>query len=171
MAGEHRERVCRPSPNQQAVGGADPGVVDAPAADPKTASMTGLRACLALVCAAVVSSLCGGASPTASAAVSTCSSSSLTPSVALRDAIPRILDWEQSENLSPITLRLSRRAMQTEKPRKLDCNGGVCFIVWRAWPVSVWCSHGQVGVAIGNGGSPWATVPLPIIFWNSDPDQ
>jgi hypothetical protein len=144
-------------------------VDDAVAPRTKKAGGNKVRLFVAILCAAVMSGVCSEASALASA--STCTSSSLTPSLALRDAIPRILDWEQSENLSPITLRLSRRAMQTEKPRKLDCSGGVCFIEWRAWPVSVWCSRGQIGVAIGNGGSPWATVPLPIVFFNSVPNQ
>lgn len=124
------------------------------------------RVVVAVVCAAVVSGLCG-----ASACASTCPSSGLTPSLALHDAIPRIVEWEQSENLSPITIRESRRAMQTEKPKKLECSGNVCVIEWRAWPVSVWCSDGRLGVGIGGpNGSPWATIPFgPVLFWNSLP--
>lgn len=114
--------------------------------------------------AAVVACFCAGA-----ALATNCPSSGPTPSAALRGAIPRIVDWEQSENLSPITIRLSRRAMETEKPRELYCSGGVCFIKWRQLLVAVWCAHGRLGVSIGDGGSPWAAVPLPILFWNSLP--
>jgi hypothetical protein len=119
----------------------------------------------AILCAAVVS-----APDAASASAMTCPTSGLTTSLALQAAIQRIVGWEQSENLSPLTIRESRQAMEAEKPRRLVCSGGVCVVIWRSWPVSVWCSDGRIGVGIGGPGSPWATIPFgDVVAWNNLP--
>ncbi len=125
--------------------------------------MTKMRVTAAVVCAAVVS-----APYAASASAASCPSTGLTTSQALQDAIQKIVGWEQSENLTPLTIRESRQAMEAQKPRRLACSGGACVVTWRSWPVYVWCSDGRVGISIGGPrGSPWATIPFgQAVAWN-----
>ena len=125
--------------------------------------MTGRRLIVAAVCAGAISG------PSAAAAAM-CPGGTLTTSQAVPAAIQGIVGWEQSENLSPLTIRESRQAMEAEKPRELSCSGNVCTVVWRAWPVSVWCANGRTNVGIGGRGSPWATVPFgKVVAWNDLP--
>jgi hypothetical protein len=127
--------------------------------------MSKLRAIVAAACVTVVTGLCASA-----ASASPCPNTGLTPAQALHEAISWIVGWEKGQNLAPTTIRQSRQAMETEKPKRLECSGNACLITWRAWPVSVWCSDGRLSVGLGGAhGSPWATIPFGIIAWNSLP--